>query len=441
MSSNFQARLIGHNFQSQPIAVADKSVARFRSLYSGAGLLHSHDHKFIDKEDYQVNAYAGVDDNNLFVINLHENLSLNKHGNKLELLDGDMISLKHFNTSRSMFVPGYPSYSELDQLAVTSRNVTSGSMDSSFLWEIKITKRKRFKKSLQIHPMLTYFTLRNLKHDCYLSTVNYRLPKWAWSQKEVFCSKSQARKSGSLWYVESHSNLNLPNVSMRKHLSSNVIVDFFQLNYAMGRSNNALTADKDKYNAIESPPSAWPFLYHPMRMVGWGDKDIKYYEIGNPLLWWLSSLVCCIFPVIYILLSLVAARFNSHPSMYIHSLRKSVFLNNPDYWFSSKLLWFGWFFHYIPFFIMGRVTYLHHYLPALYFAVLFLALQLYYFSIWLFKAHNTRLLLALAISLIMFAVFCFFFPFTVGYDKSAKNLLNRQWRASWNVHTDPFDLH
>ncbi|KAF8797459.1 hypothetical protein BYT27DRAFT_6937850 [Phlegmacium glaucopus] len=35
----------------------------------------------------------------------------------------------------------------------------------------------------------------------------------------------------------------------------------------------------------------------------------------------------------------------------------------------GKIAFYGWAFHFVPFLIMGRVTYLHHYLPTLYFSV------------------------------------------------------------------------
>lgn len=38
--------------------------------------------------------------------------------------------------------------------------------------------------------------------------------------------------------------------------------------------------------------------------------------------------------------------------------------------YSGLYFFFGWVFHYIPFVAMARVTYVHHYYPALYFAIL-----------------------------------------------------------------------
>lgn len=65
--------------------------------------------------------------------------------------------------------------------------------------------------------------------------------------------------------------------------------DFWHLNVAMMTSNNALVPDQDKEDAISSLPFDWPFLYESMRMCGWGDFNLKYYLIGNPITWFMSS--------------------------------------------------------------------------------------------------------------------------------------------------------
>lgn len=49
---------------------------------------------------------------------------------------------------------------------------------------------------------------------------------------------------------------------------------------------------------------------------------------------------------------------------------------------------FGWGLHFAPFVIMGRVTYVHHYLPALYFAMLVLCYEIDLFTSGLKGSRN-----------------------------------------------------
>lgn len=65
--------------------------------------------------------------------------------------------------------------------------------------------------------------------------------------------------------------------------------DFWHLNVAMMTSNNALVPDADKEDSIASKPFDWPFLFNGMRMNGWQDNGIKYYLVGNAIVWWGSS--------------------------------------------------------------------------------------------------------------------------------------------------------
>lgn len=83
-----------------------------------------------------------------------------------------------------------------------------------------------------------------------------------------------------------------------------------------------------------------------LRMCGWGDNSIKFYLLGNPMTWILSFasivLVCVLFVV------------------YACRKRRQIIDFDPieevDLKFAAQVGFGGWFLHYFPFWIMGRVT-------------------------------------------------------------------------------------
>ncbi|KAF6750517.1 hypothetical protein DFP72DRAFT_851604 [Ephemerocybe angulata] len=96
-------------------------------------------------------------------------------------------------------------------------------------------------------------------------------------------------------------------------------------------------------------------------MCGWGDNQIKYYLMSTPVVWWGN------------MISLGVALL----TFAVYILRWQRKYNDMDTRagmgplpLMGKTALFGWAFHYVPFLIMGHVTYLHRYLPTLYFAVL-----------------------------------------------------------------------
>ncbi|KAJ1901835.1 Protein O-mannosyltransferase 2, partial [Coemansia sp. S17] len=174
------------------------------------------------------------------------------------------------------------------------------------------------------------------------------------------------------------------------------------------------------HNVLESDPWSWPFMVYPMRMVGWDDSSIKYLEIGNPFLWWGSATVCLLFPL-QLLYWLVCWQRKCM------SWRSTEFREYID---GAMILWGGWALHYLPFFAMGRVTYIHHYLPALYFGILFLAYQIYNVSSWYLSERSLRRVLFTCATTALFG-FWWFSPLTYGWNKPIADLKGMQWASSW----------
>ena len=125
-------------------------------------------------------------------------------------------------------------------------------------------------------------------------------------------------------------------------------------------SNNALVPDPDKQDDLASQFWQWPILNVGLRMCGWDDNIVKYFLLGNPLVYWGSTVSLFLFGG---LVSWYLIRWQRG--------YKELTLQEIDqihYGGAYPLL--GWFLHYLPFVAMARVTYVHHYYPALYFAIL-----------------------------------------------------------------------
>jgi dolichyl-phosphate-mannose-protein mannosyltransferase len=145
-----------------------------------------------------------------------------------------------------------------------------------------------------------------------------------------------------------------------KNYKSPFLRDFIHLNVAMMTSNNALVPDPDKQDDLASQWWQWPILNVGLRMCSWDDNTVKYFLLGNPLVYWGSTASLGLIGLLVLWYLVRWQRGYEELSQsdidFIH--------------YSGIYPVVGWFLHYLPFVAMARVTYVHHYYPALYFAIL-----------------------------------------------------------------------
>ncbi|KAG1457399.1 hypothetical protein G6F56_006615 [Rhizopus delemar] len=422
MSSLFQANLQGNSMTENPLEVAYGSNLTIKNAGYGGGLLHSHVQTYPEgSKQQQVTCYHHKDDNNHWTISApreHESEESYDQPQEKEfvrfLQDGDLIRLVHRSTLRNLH--SHP----VNAPVTTSQWEVSGYGndeigDSQDNWKVEIVDDFKFGDKKRIRSLTTRFRLRHEKLGCLLTANNVILPQWGFKQVEVYCDKSNNLENPhSMWNVEQHWNEKLP-PAPRSAYKSPFWRDFITLNVAMWTSNNALTPDPDKIDILSSMPSEWPFASVGLRMCGWGDPMVKYYLLGNPIVWWLSIgsiFVFCLTTGVYV----------------IRMQRKIFDLTN------GKTLFLGWFFHYIPFFIMGRVTYLHHYFPALYFSILMVPFMLDHFTAQ--RSERIQWAVFIPIYLLVIGAFIHLAPVSFGLEGPITDYASLQWRKTWNLIHD-----
>ncbi|KAJ7677341.1 glycosyltransferase family 39 protein [Mycena rosella] len=430
MSSLFQANLEGNDFSKNPLEVAIGSKVTLKNVGYGGGLLHSHIQTYpVGSGQQQVTCYHYKDENNEWnLIPRWDEPAYDPEAPIRFLQHNDVIRLSHGPTTRNLHSHTIPApVSKLNHEVSCYGNGTIGDIHDHWVVEVVDDIKRGGREHVErIHSLTTRLRFRHQVLGCYLRAANAILPQWGFKQIEVSCmTENNPKDAHTHWNVESHWNERLP-AGDTKYYKSPFLRDFWHLNVAMMTSNNALVPDPDKEDILASKPFDWPFLHLGLRMCGWGDTQTKYYLLGNPVIWWGGA--------VSLIVSLVAL------GVYLlRSQRKYVDMdaNEWDHFlYVGKVAFFGWALHYVPFLIMGRVTYVHHYLPTLYFAVIMLAHLLDHFIF-----SSRRLVLrtkAIAFGICAGSIlFCFwwFKGVSFGIDGPIAEHKGLLWRKSWNIYT------
>ena len=96
------------------------------------------------------------------------------------------------------------------------------------------------------------------------------------------------------------------------------------------------------------------------------------YLLGNPVIWWGNIIFLLIFLMIYTYSNLKSQRGVTECPAALEERETTLV--------AAAWLFLGWCLHYIPFWAMGRVLYVHHYYPALLFSSMLSAVLLDYMT-------------------------------------------------------------
>lgn len=95
----------------------------------------------------------------------------------------------------------------------------------------------------------------------------------------------------------------------------------------------------------------------------------------------------------------------------------------------------GWFLHYFPFILMGRVTYVHHYYPALWFSIIAAG-----FCVdWCTRTWRKDIQWAFygVLYAAVFGLFYLFRAICFGMEGSASQWAHLRWFENWRINDEP----
>ena len=422
MSSLFQSNLENSPIISGPPVIAFQSLVTIRNKGYGAGLLHSHNNPYPGSKQPQVTLYHHRDHNNYWSI---EKPWKNDKSREY-LYDKEVIRLFHNSTRHNLHSHLLPSsISVFSNEVSTYGNSTIG--DDKDHWIVHVVENGLFsdnpdKPYNRIQTLSTTFRLQHVVLGCYLASSGQKLPDWGFNQMEVVCTKDDVYYGRSLWNVEEHVNKFLDDIEeervTRIEKRASFFNNFIDLNMAMWYGNNALTPKPGKKDLLVSTPSQWPFAHAGLRMCNWNENSVKYYLIGNPIVWWMG------------IISVFAFSINTGALYMKKEISGMISFSDERFIKLGSILSLGWVLHYIPFWIMGRVTYLHHYFPSL--MVSFLTVGVMY-DRWVAKRYKNSAYFTFFTITFLFSTFLYFSPLSYGFIGKSDTMAGRVWRENWNI--------
>ncbi|KAJ5470850.1 hypothetical protein N7530_008207 [Penicillium desertorum] len=417
MSSLFQANLRGTEVgRDSPLELAIGSRVTLKNMGYGGGLLHSHVQTYPEGSmQQQVTCYHHKDANNdWFIYPNRQEPDYDAAADLRFVGDGDVIRLIHGQTGRNLHSHAIPAPITKSHHEVSSYgNITIG--DDKDHWKVEVVDDVASRDRSRIRTLTTAFRLRHPVLGCYLRAGNVNLPQWGFKQIETTCTKENNPSDVyTHWNVESHTNDRLPPGDPGSYKSP-FLKDFIHLNVAMMTSNNALVPDPDKQDDLASKFWQWPILNVGLRMCSWDDS------VETPLVYWGSTAALGGFGLLFLWYLLRWQRgYNDLSNEEIRHIH-----------YSGLYPVIGWVLHYLPFIIMARVTYVHHYYPALYYAIL----NFGFCVDWVTRKMNPRLSAAVYAFLyvIIVGLFIHFRAIVFGMEGSNQQWTHLRWLPGWKM--------
>ncbi|KAI9349029.1 Dolichyl-phosphate-mannose-protein mannosyltransferase-domain-containing protein [Obelidium mucronatum] len=431
MGSLFQYHLIGSDISTGPVNIAYGSEVQIRYHGAGGGILHSHPHNYpIGSKEQQVTLYGfRHDENNRFVF-LEPTPGATKPKDKKIIKNGDVVRIQHRLSGknlRSHSEYGAPTSGEL------YREVSFGGSekeaDELDLWKIIVVDDLGKWKG-PLRTLTTRFRIKHVKSGCFLRSDHMtKLDKnWGFEQQEVACtldSINWENSRNSLWNIEEHWNPELPPAT-KKDYPWNFFSSFMDDNYDKILGNSMLVPEPGKVkSSIESYPWEWPTLQTNLVIGGAG---YNYNILGLPLIWLGVSASLVVYVV-------TAATYLIRWKFFKITKDFKTAEQLDDFFFMFKIGIVGWLVNFIPYILMPRVTYIHHYLPALQFGMILFAYMVEHLVKRVFVRRTIvgRAVIwgFIAVDLLMF---WYFKEFAFGYKyEQAAGLKGRMWFKAWRV--------
>ncbi|KAJ2774963.1 Dolichyl-phosphate-mannose--protein mannosyltransferase 1 [Coemansia nantahalensis] len=390
MTPEFQASLDGGSREATDRDVYYGSEIRIRTTNGRRGFLHSHQHAWQHDKgsgQQQVTLYGHADFNNVWVVERAFSPAAAGNGTDpaetgagsgagpvkaVPVRSGDVLRLRHKATGLFLH-----SHDKRPALAIQDEQKFelsgygfagfSGDSNDNFRLEILHGDPQMAGSDAHVQAIYSKFRLVHANLGCAVFNSRRTLPKWAFGQTEVNCMR-QCRPRMSTWHVE-HAEYPPANGTADAEAQPVRRAAYRQLGlWAKIREYHQLMVDSNENLPGDHPfaarPQHWPWLRRGTAY--WGGRGRLVYQLGNPPIWWGSLAALTVFGALQVLLLLLdksGVRMQLGGQRAQHSAAAGFFA-------------VAWATHYVPFFLMGRDLFIHHYFPALWMAIMVLAFSL-----------------------------------------------------------------
>ena len=165
-------------------------------------------------------------------------------------------------------------------------------------------------------------------------------------------------------------------------------------------------------------------LYYKLQLLRYATA-VKFFLLGNPIVYWSSFVSLGVFSMLVVWYLIRWQR--GYDELKPHEIDQLHY--------AGLYPLIGWFLHYIPFVAMARVTYLHHYFPALYFAILCFGFCVDWFMLRRGVVRNEKVQWAVyaVLYLVVIGMFLVFRDISFGMVGPSSKWKHLKWLSTWRI--------